>query len=106
MLTWNEFQYYYKLKYGPTPKKVMSYAYTIYKLRNSHVEIFYKPECIYCQKAKELLNHYRIPYTAYDVHNKHHYDMMLKRSHGRKTVPQIFINHKHLGGYDDLSKIL
>ena len=50
-----------------------------------------------------LLEKREIDYIEYKVdedHTKH--EEMLKLSNGRQSVPQIFIDEKHIGGYDDL----
>jgi len=50
-----------------------------------------------------LLEKKMIEYTEYDVqHDQEKYAEMLKRADGRRTVPQIFIDDKGIGGCDDL----
>lgn len=63
------------------------------------------PVCPYCVKAKALLSKKGVGdlVTEIDITSKDHLkDEMMTKSHGRKTVPQIFINGKHIGGCDDL----
>ncbi len=66
------------------------------------IEIYTKGYCPYCHKAKALLEQKNLPYDEIDVENDAaQFDIMCKRS-SRKTVPQIFIDGKHVGGCDDL----
>lgn len=67
------------------------------------VEIYTKDWCPYCTRAKRLLVESGVEATEYAV------DMggdkkgeMIQRSGGRTTVPQIFIDGRHVGGCDDL----
>lgn len=67
------------------------------------IEIYTIPTCPYCIRAKKLLRERKMDYVEYDVsENEENYEDMLSRSNGKKTVPQIFINDKHIGGCDDL----
>lgn len=67
------------------------------------VEIYSKKTCPYCVRAKQLLDHKSIPYMEIKVdENPKDLEMMLLRADGRRTVPQIFINDRGIGGCDDL----
>ena len=67
------------------------------------VEIYTTPMCGYCKSAKKLLTKHGLEYKEYNVHRDLHLRQAMKeRSGGRKTVPQIFINEHHVGGYNDL----
>ena len=70
------------------------------------VEIYTKFGCPYCTRAKALLAGKGVAYEEYDVTM----DMakrqeMLGKSNGRTTVPQIFIDGRHVGGSDDLAAL-
>ncbi|MFP4661264.1 MAG: glutaredoxin 3 [Halanaerobiales bacterium] len=66
------------------------------------VEIYTMDWCPYCMRAKSMLDSIGLEYEEYDVTDEGEaYDEMKERSN-QKTVPQIFINDDHLGGYDDL----
>lgn len=67
------------------------------------VEIYTTPFCPYCHRAKNLLKQKGVDYTEYDVMmaSKKRGEMR-ERAGGRNTVPQIFINGRHIGGSDDL----
>ena len=69
----------------------------------AQVEIYTKFFCGYCSRAKRLLNAKGVDFEEYDIST----DMprraeMIHRAHGRTTVPQIFIDGRHVGGSDDL----
>lgn len=67
------------------------------------IEIYTKSYCPYCVRAKMLLDRKGAPYQEIDVENDAaKFEEMLKRSAHRRTVPQIFIDDFHVGGYDDL----
>lgn len=68
-----------------------------------NIEIYTTKVCPYCQRAKALFGRKGVSYTEIDVSDDDvKFEEMLKRSGGRKTVPQIFINDRHIGGCDDL----
>ena len=59
--------------------------------------------CPYCVKAKQLLLNKGVDFEEIDLTNDDDGRIQLvERSGGRKTVPQIFIDGKHIGGCDDL----
>ena len=67
------------------------------------IDIYIKPTCPYCISAKELLDSKGQSYQAYDIsHQPRLKQEMVERANGRSTVPQIFIDDKHIGGCDDL----
>jgi glutaredoxin 3 len=58
--------------------------------------------CPYCQRARDLLSKKGIEFREIDVDDDPQLrEEMIARS-GRRTVPQIFIGEKHVGGCDDL----
>lgn len=69
----------------------------------AEVIIYSKEFCPYCRKAKELLMQKNQSFNEIpiDLHPELR-DEMIKKSSGRTTVPQIFINGQHIGGCDDL----
>ena len=67
------------------------------------VIIYSKDYCPYCTKAKALLARKGVQFTEIDItHDEKLQAEMVAKSGGRKTVPQIFINDKPIGGFDDL----
>ena len=59
--------------------------------------------CIHCDWAIDLLNRKNIEFTEYNVAKDiAKREEMLKKSSGKKTIPQIFFNELHIGGYQEL----
>ena len=66
------------------------------------IEIYTSPLCGYCHMAKRLLKQKQVEFEEINVlANPSQRSQMEKRSQ-RRTVPQIFINDEHVGGFDDL----
>lgn len=67
------------------------------------VEIYTSPLCGYCHAAKRLLTQKGVAFTEFDVgRDPALRGVMVQRSNGGRTVPQIFIGDVHVGGCDDL----
>ncbi|OUC14299.1 MAG: glutaredoxin 3 [Alkalinema sp. CACIAM 70d] len=67
------------------------------------VEIYTWQTCPYCIRAKLLLRWKGVAFTEYKIDgNGAARVKMAERAHGRRTVPQIFINNVPIGGCDDL----
>ncbi len=59
--------------------------------------------CPYCDRAKALLGRKEVAFREIKVDDDPaERDAMLKRSGGRRTVPQIFVGDRHVGGFDEL----
>ena len=72
-------------------------------LYTASIIIYTISTCPYCIKAKVLLNKKMVKYEEINIENDNSLkEEMVKKSNGRKTVPQIFINGIHIGGCDDL----
>ena len=70
------------------------------------VQILTTPTCNYCVAAKHLLQSQGIPYQEFDLTLGGDQALeMLSRS-GQRTVPQIFINERPIGGFTELSDLL
>ncbi len=69
----------------------------------SHVIIYTTASCPYCHAAKALLQKKGIHFTEIDVTDEDDFDALVKKT-GWKTVPQIFINEKLIGGYTELTR--
>lgn len=70
------------------------------------VTIYVTDYCTYCERAKALLRKKEVPFEEIDVTHDDALRMeLVKKSGGRKTVPQIFIGDHHVGGYDDLAAL-
>ena len=69
------------------------------------VEIYTRGFCGYCFRAKRLLDSKGIEYVEHEAYSGPERDEMIARSGGRMTVPQIFIDGRHVGGCDDLFEL-
>jgi glutaredoxin 3 len=69
----------------------------------ARIEIYTKAFCGYCVRAKRLLDGKGAHYEEYDLTlGGPRRAEMLQRANGRTSVPQIFIDGRHVGGSDDL----
>ncbi|MES2729777.1 MAG: glutaredoxin 3 [Pseudomonadota bacterium] len=67
------------------------------------IEIYTWSTCPFCIRAKALLASKGVMFIEYDVGADDALRAkMVQRANGRTSVPQIFINDKHIGGCDDL----
>jgi glutaredoxin 3 len=72
----------------------------------ARVEIYTKFGCPYCARAKALLGEKNVQFEEYEINSTvGKRDEMLERSGGRHTVPQVFIDDRHVGGSDDLAEL-
>jgi len=75
-------------------------------------KVFSKPNCVYCDKAKALLGKLNLPFEEYklstnmsggdgqyEVTIEQMFEMIGKQV---RSMPQIMLNDKHIGGYTDL----
>lgn len=70
------------------------------------VEIYTKSFCGFCWRAKHLLESKGVQYKEIPVDfGGEARQQMIQRAHGRTTVPQIFIDGRHVGGCDDLMSL-
>jgi len=68
--------------------------------------VYSTPFCGYCGAAKRLLTAKGAEYTEIDVMmDPERRQEMLTKSGGRRTVPQIFIDGRHIGGFDELNAL-
>jgi len=69
------------------------------------VEIYSHSQCSYCHQAKKLLNIRGIPFEEFDAgKNQEILQEMLRRTGGR-TFPQIIVDNKSIGGFDQLREL-
>ncbi len=69
------------------------------------IEIYTTPFCGFCLAAKGLLDEKKAEFSEYNMDSAEKRASMIRRANGRRTVPQIFIDGVHVGGYDDLSAL-
>jgi glutaredoxin 3 len=70
------------------------------------VEMYRTRYCGYCMMAARLLDQQRVPFTEIDVSGDHERRRWLAQVTGRRTVPQIFIDGRSIGGYDELAALV
>ncbi|OFX10723.1 MAG: glutaredoxin 3 [Alphaproteobacteria bacterium RIFOXYD12_FULL_60_8] len=69
----------------------------------ARIEIYTTPVCPFCVRAKALLKRKGAEFLEVDMGGEDaDWDKMIARSQGRRTVPQIFINDRSIGGCDEL----
>ena len=67
------------------------------------VTIYTGPLCNFCDAAKRLLARNNAEYKEIKIATTDGaMDEMIKKANGRRTVPQIFFDEQHIGGYDDI----
>ena len=67
------------------------------------VTVYMGPMCVFCDAAKRLLTKKNIPYNEINIAiEEDKMKEMIKKSNGKKTIPQIFIEDLHIGGYNEL----
>ena len=70
--------------------------------QKTKVEIYTWDHCPYCQKTIDLFNSKGIKCMRYRIDgDEEAREKMAVRANGKKTVPQVFIDDKHVGGCDD-----
>jgi glutaredoxin 3 len=70
------------------------------------VVMYRTPFCPYCSMAARLLAQLGLEYEEIDVSGDHERRRWLLSVSGQRTVPQIFINGRSVGGFDDLSALV
>ena len=64
------------------------------------------PMCNFCEAAKRLLDRNNLKYTVIDVSSGANIrEEMTNKSNGRRTIPQIFFDEMHIGGYQELRQL-
>lgn len=70
------------------------------------IEIYSKDYCPYCKAAKRLLGALNWRYQEFEVTGKPQLQQEMVRRSQRRTVPQIFIDNRHIGGFDDFAEYI
>ena len=64
------------------------------------------PMCNFCEAAKRLLDRNNLKYEVIDISSGDGIrDEMIKKSNGKRTIPQIFFDDDHVGGYVELREL-
>jgi glutaredoxin 3 len=69
------------------------------------VQIYSKQQCPYCVRAKGLLDRKGVAYEEIDVENDDAKRAWLVEATGQRTVPQVFVDGRSLGGFVDIDAL-
>ena len=68
-----------------------------------NITMYTGPMCNFCDAAKRLFSRNDLKYKEIDISSKDSLrDEMIKKANGKRTVPQIFFDDHHVGGYEEL----
>ena len=71
-----------------------------------NITIYTGPRCNYCDAAKRLLTRNNATYNEIDISKvEGALDEMIKKANGKRTIPQIFFDDHHVGGYVELREL-
>ena len=71
-----------------------------------NITVYSGPMCNFCDAAKRLLSRNNLNFNEIDISAKEGLrDEMTKKANGRRTIPQIFFDDKHIGGYQELREL-
>ena len=71
-----------------------------------NVEIYSKSNCSFCDKAKYYFDQNDITYQEHNVEIPETFKILMERNPNARTMPQIFIDDKLIGGYTDLMEFV
>ena len=67
-----------------------------------NITMYTGPLCNFCEAAKRLLIRNNLNYKEIDISTKDGLrDEMIKKANGKRTIPQIFFDNNHVGGYEE-----
>ena len=71
-----------------------------------NITMYTGPLCNFCEAAKRLLVRNNLNYKEIDISTKDDLrDEMIKKANGKRTIPQIFFDDYHVGGYQELREL-
>lgn len=68
--------------------------------------IFGRDNCHFCNKAKDLLEENGIEYEYFNVDDAVNLSTLKSLKPDAATIPQIWVDGNHLGGFDDLERLI
>lgn len=71
----------------------------------NYVYVRSNPPCVFCDRVKALLDGYGIPYEVRDISLDIGADVDMINL-GYRSVPQVFLNNKYIGGFEQTAKYL
>ena len=70
------------------------------------ITVYSGPLCAFCDAAKRLLSRNNLDYKEIDISTDPSLmDEMIKKADGKRTIPQIFFEDHHVGGYQELREL-
>ena len=70
------------------------------------ITIYTGPVCNYCDATKRLLKRNNLQFNEIDISSGPEVlDEMINKSNGKKTIPQIFFDNLHIGGYAEIREL-
>jgi len=69
------------------------------------IEVYSGNNCPWCIRAKALLESRGLAYEEINISTQTHRAAEMVQRSGRRTIPQIFIDREHIGGFDELSQL-
>tara|TARA_B100002052_G_scaffold246357_1_gene232445 strand:+ start:75 stop:329 length:255 start_codon:yes stop_codon:yes gene_type:complete len=70
------------------------------------ITIYSGPLCNFCEAAKRLLARNNLSYKEIDISTEDGLrEEMIKKANGKRTIPQIFFDNHHIGGYVELREL-
>ena len=89
------------LKFLTGNKKNMAYIQVM-----KSITMYSGPLCNFCEAAKRLLLRNNLEFKEIDISSKEGLmDEMIKKANGKRTIPQIFFDEDHIGGYQELRNL-
>ena len=89
------------LKFLTGNKKNMAYIQVM-----KSITMYSGPLCNFCEAAKRLLLRNNLEFKEIDISSKEGLmDEMIKKANGKRTIPQIFFDNYHVGGYVELREL-
>lgn len=70
-----------------------------------NIEIYTIAKCPYCAAARRLLEKRKLPFKEIELTHELALQQDMVEQTGQKTTPHIFINGKHIGGFDELVEL-
>ena len=71
-----------------------------------NIVMYTGPLCNFCDAAKRLLVRNNLNFKEIDISSKDDLrEEMIKKANGKRTIPQIFFNDLHIGGYQELREL-
>ncbi len=71
-----------------------------------NITMYTGPLCNFCDAAKRLLLRNNLKFEEIDISTKSGLiDEMIKKANGKRTIPQIFFDDHHIGGYQELREL-